>query len=87
MKTLEELTVSARKAASRDGMRIIGPMGVYKRGLFFYASLADGEGGAVGLPLAYWVDLDTGEARLCTTEESDLLTERWFLASLGPVPD
>lgn len=87
MKSLTELAAIAEYAAARDRMRITRPMGVYKHGLFFDALPDDYTGGAIGLPLAYWVDLDTGESRLCTTEESELMTEQWFLASLGPVPD
>ena len=88
MKTLQEMRAAAEAVAEAGGRsRVEEPWGTYNGGLFFHAGQADGEGGCTGLPLAYWVDMETGEARLCSVDESDLLTERWFLSSLGPVPE
>lgn len=88
MKTLRELTESARKEALREGLRLLEPAGVHDGELIIYAIPASCKpGDAIGLPQGYFVNLKTGKARYCTAEESMLLASREFLAGLGPVPD
>ncbi|MBT1171280.1 hypothetical protein [Bifidobacterium sp. SO4] len=88
MKTLSELTESAREEARREGFRLLEPAGVYDGELIIYAIPAGCEPGDVlGLPQGFFVDLETGKARYCTADESLLLATRKFLAELGPVPE
>lgn len=84
MKTLSEMTRNAEEAAAQNRDRVFEPLGTFDGGLFF-AALPKGiePGGKIGLPYAYRVDLETGEARVCTIDESDMLTEQ----KLGPIPD
>lgn len=83
MKTLDELTRNAVEAAGKRD-RIIKPLGTFNGWLFFSALPKQCEPGVkLGLPYAYCANLRTGEARFCTIEESDMLTEQ----DLGPIPD
>lgn len=86
MKTLSELIESAKEEARREGFILLEPAGIHDGELIIYAIPAGCKpGDALGLPQGFFVNLQTGKARYCTTDESLLLATRKFLAELEPV--
>lgn len=88
MKPFSELRKEASRAAQAEGLSLEEPAGVHDGELIFYTVPADYEPGMVlGLPQAFFVDMETGRVRYCTTDESKMLCDRGFLDRLGPVPE
>ncbi|PLS25990.1 hypothetical protein Uis4E_2165 [Bifidobacterium parmae] len=88
MKPFSELREAASRAAQAEGLSLGEPAGVHDGELIFYAVPPDYEPGMVlGLPQGFFVDMETGRARYCTTDESEMLCDRGFLYGLGPVPE
>lgn len=88
MMALRELKVLADDAARKEGDVIVRPKGVRGEELFFYAHPSDFRpGDVIGLPYGYWVNIKTGATRICTGDESDLLTDREYLDSFQPIPE
>lgn len=94
MLSLKDCRRLADDIAQSNGDVITDPAGLRDDEILFYAQPADLEDAelpdgfaAIGLPYGYWVNVKTGATRICTGKESDLLTDRKYLAGFEPIPE